>query len=144
MTEIWETLNGSSGTPSDTRQQRVSATLTFGPVIAAESTRQQVLFQDGSIPDGNWALDGWNLYRDAGTAGDVESIVRFWTSIVGGTLFHNNAGTLSDNNSSIGEYGINKSLELDDFLSLNVSVENDTGTDQFYKLTVWLKPRGEN
>jgi hypothetical protein len=144
MAEIWETPNGPSGTPTDAKQTRVCQTLTFGPIAAAESSRQQVFFQDASLPDGNWALDGWNLYRTAGSGGDIESIVRFWTRIVGGTLFHTNVGNLDDNNSSIGEYGINKSLDLDDFLTLNISIENDGGTDQFYKLTVWLKPRREN
>jgi len=144
MSEIWDKPNGTAGTPADIQQQRVSATLTFGPITSSESARQAVLFQDATIPDEKWAIDGWNLYRYSGTSGPIESTIRFWTKSSAGTLFHQNVATLATNNDSAGEYTVNKSLALDDFEGLNISIQNSGGTDQLYKLTVWFSPRREN
>tara|TARA_Y100000310_G_scaffold322713_1_gene382070 strand:+ start:255 stop:674 length:420 start_codon:yes stop_codon:yes gene_type:complete len=130
-------------TPSDTRAQRVSTTLTFTNVGTSETARQAVVFQDtwrGSTTPGNdWSLDGWNLYRDGGTAGSVVSTLRFYSTAAAGTLLHMNTATLADNDEAGGEYGIAKSLALADYAALSVSMENDSGSDQDYKLTVWLR-----
>jgi len=129
------------GTPADTRAQRVSTTLTFTNVAAAESARQAIVFQDATAPDAGWSLDGWNLERDGGTAGSVVSTLRFYTISAAGSMFHMNTATLAANDEAAGEYGIGKSMDLADFVAPYVSIENDTGTDQDYKLTVWLRSR---
>lgn len=129
------------GTPADTRAQRVSTTLTFTNVAASESARQAIVFQDSTAPDAGWSLDGWNLERDGGTAGSVVSTLRFYTKSAAGSMFHMNTATLAANDEAAGEYRIGKSMDLADFVAPYVSIENDTGTDQDYKLTIWLRSR---
>ena len=137
------------GTPSDTRAQRVSTTLTFTNVTAIETARQAVVWQDawnGSTAIGSdWSLDGWNLHRDGGTDGQLVTQVRFWSIIAAaGSLIHQNTGSPVGNGYAAGEYQISKSLDVADFTGLGVSLQDSAGAstdDQDYKLTMWFVPR---
>lgn len=127
--------------PNDNRAIRLSAAITFSNVTSSETARQAVTFQGGGAINESWVLDGFLLMRTGGTGGAIVSTLRVWDASSSGVNVYQNNKTLSANNDSAGSTGLGMPLNTAAFSQLNVSLQNDAGTDQDYTLYLILKDR---